>query len=59
VSGAPDRFEDFYRASRQRVLAFVYLVTGDLAEAQDAVPEAFVRAWQRWPRFDPGAEPEA
>jgi RNA polymerase sigma-70 factor (ECF subfamily) len=59
VSGAPDRFEDFYRGSRQRVLAFVYLVTSDLPEAQDAVQEAFVRAWQRWSRFDPGADPEA
>jgi RNA polymerase sigma-70 factor (ECF subfamily) len=28
-----DSFDEFYRGSRQRVLGFVYLTTGDLAEA--------------------------
>lgn len=42
-----DDFDSFYRASRSRLLGFVYALTGDLGEAQDAVQDAFVRAWQR------------
>jgi len=54
-----DRFEEFYRGTRQRVLGYVYVMTGDLAEAQDAVQEAYVRAWQRWRSFGTDADPEA
>jgi RNA polymerase sigma factor (sigma-70 family) len=54
-----ERFESFYRGSRQRVLGCVYLATGDLGEAQDAVQEAYVRVWQRWRSFGPDADPEA
>jgi RNA polymerase sigma-70 factor (ECF subfamily) len=52
-------FDDFYRGSRQRLLGFVYALTGDLAEAQDAVQEAYVRAWQRWSTVSRYEEPEA
>lgn len=59
VAGDSERFEAFYRGSRQRVLGCVFVATGDLAEAQDAVQEAYVRAWQRWRSFGPDADPEA
>src|SRR5690349_12052885 len=59
VPGDIERFESFYQGSRQRVLGCVYLATGDLGEAQDAVQEAFIRAWQRWSSFGPDADPEA
>ncbi len=52
-------FDDLYRASRARLLGFVYALTGDAAEAQDAVQEAFVRAWQRWPSVSRHGDPEA
>jgi RNA polymerase sigma-70 factor (sigma-E family) len=52
-------FDAFYRGARQRVLSCVYLVTGDLAEAQDAVQEAFTRAWTRWGVVGRYDEPEA
>jgi RNA polymerase sigma-70 factor (sigma-E family) len=52
-------FDAFYRASRQRLLGLVYVVTGDLGEAQDAVQEAFVRAWQRWESVSTYEQPEA
>ena len=52
-------FDDFYAGSRQRLLGVVYLLTGDLAEAQDAVQEAFIRAWQRWDSVGTYEQPEA
>ena len=54
-----DGFDEFYRGSRQRLLGYVYLLTGDLGEAQDAVQEAYVRAWQRWPTVSGYGDPEA
>ena len=42
-----DEFDDFYASSAQRLVGLLFAMTGDLAEAQDAVQEAFVRAWQR------------
>jgi RNA polymerase sigma-70 factor, ECF subfamily len=41
-------FDGFYAATRDRLLHVVYAMTGDLAEAQDVVQEAYARAWQRW-----------
>ncbi|MEU8296671.1 SigE family RNA polymerase sigma factor [Micromonospora sp. NPDC048909] len=52
-------FDEFYRGSRQRLLGFVYVLTGDLAEAQDAVQEAYIRAWQRWSTVSGYDDPEA
>ena len=43
-----DRFDEFYRATSGRLMRYAYAVTGDLAEAQDLVQEAYTRAWQRW-----------
>jgi RNA polymerase sigma-70 factor (sigma-E family) len=58
VADAED-FDAFYTGSRQRVLGYVYVLTGDLGEAQDAVQEAFLRAWQRWHTIRTYDEPEA
>jgi len=52
-------FEALYLAGRQRLLAHVYLITGDLGEAQDVVQEAFARAWQRWPSVRDHPDPQA
>ncbi|MBX7269899.1 SigE family RNA polymerase sigma factor [Micromonospora sp. Llam7] len=41
-------FDEFYRGTAGRMLRYGYALTGDLAEAQDIVQEAYVRAWQRW-----------
>ncbi|NHC43952.1 SigE family RNA polymerase sigma factor [Motilibacter aurantiacus] len=52
-------FDAFYAASARRVLHAMYAMTGDLAEAQDCVQEAYARAWQRWGRVAGYDDPEA
>jgi RNA polymerase sigma-70 factor (sigma-E family) len=58
MSGA-ESFDAFYRASRQRLYDCLYALTGNAAEAQDAVHEAYARAWQRWATIENYADPEA
>jgi RNA polymerase sigma-70 factor (sigma-E family) len=54
-----DSFDEFYQGSRQRIVTFLYAMTGDRAEAQDAAQEAYVRAWQRWSTVGTYDDPEA
>jgi RNA polymerase sigma-70 factor (sigma-E family) len=52
-------FDSFYAASSRRVLGQVYALTGNRAEAEDAVAEAYLRAWDRWGTVRDCASPEA
>jgi len=52
-------FDEFYQGSRQRLLGYVFLLTGDLAEAQDVVQEAYMRVWQHWTAIDRYDDSEA
>jgi RNA polymerase sigma-70 factor (ECF subfamily) len=52
-------FDGFYLATRDRLLHVLYAMTGDLAEAQDVVQEAYARAWQRWASVSRYDEPTA
>jgi RNA polymerase sigma-70 factor (sigma-E family) len=52
-------FDEFYRTTRGRLVAFLWGMTGDRAEAQDAAQEAYARAWQRWGVVSGYADPEA
>jgi RNA polymerase sigma factor (sigma-70 family) len=54
-----ERFDEFYRGTRVRVLQYLYAAGGDLGEAQDAAQEAYTRAWQRWGRVGLSDDPEA
>lgn len=54
-----DEFTSFYTAAFHRLVGQLYAMTGDLAEAQDAVQEAFVRAWARRGKLDRDGSPEA
>jgi RNA polymerase sigma-70 factor, ECF subfamily len=53
-----EEFAGFYAGSFHRLVGQLYVMTGNWAEAQDAVQEAFVRAWARRGRIDRGAGPE-
>jgi RNA polymerase sigma-70 factor, ECF subfamily len=57
--GGDDGFDELYEGAFGRLVGQLYLVTGDLAEAEDAVQEAFARAAARWGRVRGYAAPEA
>jgi RNA polymerase sigma-70 factor (ECF subfamily) len=53
------QFDEFYRATSGRLLRYAYAVTGDLGDAQDAVQEAYTRAWRDWKKVERHPAPEA
>jgi RNA polymerase sigma-70 factor (ECF subfamily) len=55
----PPRFDEFYHAVYGRLVGQLYLVTGDLHDAEDAVQEALTRAAARWARIGGYQTPEA
>lgn len=54
-----EEFTSFYAASFPRLAGQLYAMTGDRAEAQDAVQEAFVRAWVHRGQIESGRRAEA
>jgi RNA polymerase sigma-70 factor (ECF subfamily) len=54
-----EEFDDFYSGCQHRLVGQVFAMTGDLAEAQDVVQEAFVRAWDRRKQLAEVDSPEA
>jgi RNA polymerase sigma-70 factor (sigma-E family) len=44
-------FTAFVGAASRRLLRSAYLITGDLAEAEDLLQTALERAYRRWPRI--------
>jgi RNA polymerase sigma-70 factor, ECF subfamily len=46
-----DDFDQFYATTSRRLVGQLFAMIGDLTEAEDAVQEAYIRAWQRWPRI--------
>jgi len=52
-------FEDFYAAVFDRLVGQLYLVTGNLQDAEDVVQEALTRAAVRWSRLRRYSVPEA
>lgn len=51
-------FDAFYVATHPRLLRQLTLMTLDAEQSQDALQEAYVRAWQRWDRVSSYEDPE-
>jgi RNA polymerase sigma-70 factor, ECF subfamily len=56
---AVEKFAEFYTASYRRLLQQLFAVTGDLAEAEDVLQEAYARASLRWATLARYQAPEA
>jgi RNA polymerase sigma-70 factor (sigma-E family) len=52
-------FTTFYESEAPKLVRSVALSTGDAALAEDAVAEAFARAWTRWPQVRACEQPAA
>ena len=52
-------FDEFYAGTWRVLVAQVFAMVGDLGEAEDAVDEAYARAWQRWRQVHLYADPAA
>lgn len=55
----PEAFDAFYQGSFARLVGQIYAICGNLAEANDCVQEAFIRAWDRRHVLDADQSPEA
>lgn len=54
----PEGFEGWYRREHPRLVGLLAVQAGDVEVAEEAVSEAFVRAFERWDRVADMAEPE-
>ncbi|MFF4983999.1 SigE family RNA polymerase sigma factor [Streptomyces sp. NPDC001046] len=54
-----EEFETFYAQTVGRLTGQLYVMLGDLQEAQDVVQEAFVKGWSRRSKLDRDGRPEA
>jgi RNA polymerase sigma-70 factor (ECF subfamily) len=57
-SGDADGFEEFYEAAYGRLVGQLYLIVGELHEAEDVVQEALTRAALRWHKLSAYEAPE-
>ncbi len=54
-----EEFEEFYEHAVRRLTGQLFVMLGDLHEAQDVVQEAFVRGWSRRRQLARDGAPEA
>jgi len=52
-------FDAFYNTCVRRLVSQLFLMIGDLAEAEDCVQEAFVKAWLHRGKLDGNENPQA
>ncbi|WTX00921.1 SigE family RNA polymerase sigma factor (plasmid) [Streptomycetaceae bacterium NBC_01309] len=57
TAAARAEFDAFYTATARGMVASVYALTGNLADAEDAVQEAYSRAWAKWTRLRADGDP--
>jgi RNA polymerase sigma-70 factor, ECF subfamily len=49
-SGVTASFEEFFDAEGSRLFGALVLMSGNRAEAEEVVQDAFLRVWERWDR---------
>ncbi|MBB5939769.1 SigE family RNA polymerase sigma factor [Streptomyces zagrosensis] len=54
-----EEFEEFYAQAVARLTGQLYVMLGDLHEAEDVVQEAFIKGWARRRQLDLNGQPEA
>jgi RNA polymerase sigma-70 factor (sigma-E family) len=54
-----DDFDDFVAARGRSLIRLAYVLTGDAADAEDAVQDALARALPRWDKIRATADPDA
>ncbi|HWG26461.1 sigma factor-like helix-turn-helix DNA-binding protein [Actinospica sp.] len=54
-----EEFDAFFSVSYSRLVGQLYALTGDWAEAQDVVLEAYIRAWDQRSHFDLQTAPDS
>jgi RNA polymerase sigma-70 factor (ECF subfamily) len=59
VPGSREDFDRLYRQAYPGLLRTAYAVLGDPSSAEDCVQDAFLRAFEAWPRFRPERPPMA
>ncbi|NDL58166.1 RNA polymerase sigma factor [Phytoactinopolyspora mesophila] len=52
-------FEALYSATSRALLHQMYAMTGNIDDARECVQEAYVRAWQHWPKVSRADDPAA
>src|SRR5215472_15990538 len=57
--GSAEDFDRLYEACYQRIFGTLVALLRDRAAAEDCVQEAYLRAFQAWPRWRPDAPVEA
>lgn len=50
VASSVATFEDFFDAERTRLFGALAVMSGNRAEAEEIMQEAFLRVWERWDR---------
>jgi RNA polymerase sigma-70 factor (ECF subfamily) len=50
-------FETFYDAESQTLFRRLWLVTGNRAEAEELMQDAFLKVWERWEKVDAMDDP--
>ena len=53
----PASFEDLFEAEHARLLRALFLVTGNVQEAEELMQDAFLAVWERWDRVAAMDEP--
>src|SRR5262245_58938748 len=53
------RFDTFFLEEHERLFKALYFITGNAADAEELMQEAFLKLWERWDRIDRIEDPTA